>query len=333
MVDNSLIINSDKSYFDVIRPRESFNVYKANILAQAQGNLSTSERNILDYFLTFIKKDDVYDKDKMYVTTLNDLTATVGNVKGGSSGAYILKILTKLPSKTSILIPNDNEKNGKIIKGFDIISLFHKIHVEEDGTVAFAFHELLEPFLYGLSDGKFFTEELSNLLKLRSQYARTLYELYLSKRYATNKITVIEGSLEEWYLWLLGDDIVHDPEKMKHWTAGRFKQKILMYSIDKIMQAFPNIDITVEPIKKGRKVVAYKVTFILSTYMELKALNEAIENKRAAENVDEALEKEYMEKIMAEAINKNITLSEAAARLKLTKEITFIPSQLAPESK
>lgn len=115
--------------------------------------------------MTFIKKGDLYDKDKIYRTSIKEIVETIGNKSGGSSAEYIAKTLVKIKSKATVLVPESKERNGSIIKGYEVVSAFRKMTIWENREIDFSFDEALAPFLYELSDGNFYGEELSKLLE------------------------------------------------------------------------------------------------------------------------------------------------------------------------
>ncbi|WNU96061.1 replication initiation protein [Streptococcus sp. DTU_2020_1000888_1_SI_GRL_NUU_041A] len=322
--------NRGKTFIEAIRPRGSYKVYKSNILAQAQGGLSEEEKRIFDYCLTFIKKGDLYDKDKIYRTSIKEIVETIGNKSGGSSAEYIAKTLVKIKSKATVLVPESKERNGSIIKGYEVVSAFRKMTIWENREIDFSFDEALAPFLYELSDGNFYGEELSKLLGIRSKYAKTIYELYMAKRYGNNRVTVVEGSLEEWYLWVLGSEVMESPDLLKKWTAGRFRDKVLNVAKAKIEELFP-LTMEITPQKKGRHVVAFSIRFVMATSTELLSIDEIIKKKKEELELEKLHEEEYMEKITEYCIANNMTPLEGAAYLKDQGEIEFIPSKLLPE--
>lgn len=70
---------------------------------------------------------------------------------------------------------------------------------------------------------------------------------------------IIKGTIEEWESWFLGSDDEGNPKK---WSAGRFKQKVLMVSINELGTLHPKTSFDLTTIKAGRKVVGYRLEIV-----------------------------------------------------------------------
>ena len=75
-------------------------------------------------------------------------------------------------------------------------------------------------------------------------------KLWEAKRFGKQQVTTIQGSLEDWQDWFLGED--------KRWSAGLFKRNALLVASEELESKL-NVAITLTTIKKGRKIVGYEM--------------------------------------------------------------------------
>ncbi len=332
-INKLAIYNTDPSYLEAIKPRKKYKIYKANVLAQVQGNLKREEQSIFDYCLSFVKISDLYDKTKVYKTTLSELRETLEIKNTGQNKDHILMNIRNIKNKSNLLIPIQEDKNGKIIQGYNYISAFHHLKIWENGDIEFSFHEELAPYIYSLKEeGKFYSEELSRLLAMKSKYGHNLHGLWRSKQHGDAKITVIEGSVEEWQLWMLGSEIYHDPVKISQWKPGKLKDKAINVGAKHLKKYF-KVSTEVVTHKKKGKTVAYTVRIIQKNSKELLAINDIISQKRKQLDFEKEHEDEYMKLIIANAISLSISPLESAINLKNDETISFIPPSLLPKDK
>lgn len=335
--------NDNKSFVDAIKQRKDFSMYQANILAQCYGNLSKGDLNLLNYFLTFITKSDVYNKEKVYITSFSEMFKTMGISNGGTNYEDFIQRLKLLKEKTNILIPFEMELNGKIINGYNLVSLFENfvfLNSEDEyenaqklsRKFAFSFNEKLAPFLYGLTDGKFFVSTYRESEKSTSKHEEILRILWRSFQYANKKVTRVTGSLSEWRVWLLGSTKANDEKEKKKWTAAKIKSNCLKRGIEKL-QEHHNVTVTIDKKMDGRKVIGFTLTFIEHSSKELLAKNEALQAQELIDQkrLSESKTNDYVSLVMDWAIKTNQTPLAAASELKEKGEIPFVPPQLIPD--
>lgn len=246
---------------EVVRGR--YVVSQANDLAKAFGNLKTFEHRILDYCISFIKKDD--DKESTYVTSYKKILDYLELEDSGTNYARTTRALKRLQKETSLLLPiYEDEDRDKALLGFSLGSLFEKISFMVDGSIEFVFSKQSRPFLFDLKK-KFFTFKLEELSKLKSKYTLILIKLWASER-RKNKCktddgkiisywqpkTTIKGSAKEWQEWFLGDG-----RKME---TAVFKRDCLQKAIKEFEEQKGISSVTLKVIKKGRTVDGYEIT-------------------------------------------------------------------------
>lgn len=336
MAEEVKTYNGSKTFLDIIKPREDFSTYQGNILAQCYGNLNERELDLLDYCLTFIKKSDTYEENTVYQTSMNEMFGAMGLDNSGATYKEFAKIIKNMREKTNILIPFEQNLNGKIVKGYNYVSLFQNfMFYNSDGDsrskngFAFSFNKSLAPYLYGLKDGSFFVLEYRQLKKVSSKYERKLLGLWKSHQYGNNKKTVVSGSLQEWRVWLLGSNIADDENEVKKWPAGKVKSNAIMRGIEKLEKSH-YVTVTVEPQKKGRTVVGFMLTFIEQNSKEIMAIQE-LDDIINRKKVDQNKVEEYMDMIFEYALKTNQSPLAAAEDLFNDKKITFIPDRLRPK--
>ena len=246
---------------EVVRGR--YVVSQANDLAKAFGNLKTFEHRILDYCISFIKKDD--DKESTYITSYKKILDYLELEDSGTNYARTTRALKRLQKETSLLLPiYEDDDRDKALLGFSLGSLFEKISFMVDGSIEFVFSKQSRPFLFDLKK-KFFTFKLEELSKLKSKYTLILIKLWASQR-RKNKCktedgkvfsywqleTTIKGSAEEWQKWFLGEE-----RKME---TAVFKRDCLQKAIKEFEEQKGISSVTLKVIKKGRVVDGYEIT-------------------------------------------------------------------------
>lgn len=328
------LYNGSKTFFDVIKNREDFSTYQGNILAQCFGNLDERELDLVDYFLTFIKKTDVYDEEKIYQTSINEILQTMGIKNNGAAYKEFSSILKNMRDKTNVLVPFEEKLNGRIVRGYNYVSLFQDFIVFEnaDGKKSrngfgFSFNKRLAPFLYGLEDGSFFVLNYKSLRSTTSKYERKLLGLWKSYQYGNAKKTVVKGSLHEWRIWLLGSLITEDENEVAKWPAAKVKSNAIMRGVEKLTKSH-HVTVTVEPIKEKRNITGFILTFIEKNSKEILALKE-IEDAVERGRVNTEKIEQYTQLIIERSISTSQSPLEAASDLLDTGIIEFIPPKIA----
>ncbi|MFD3042780.1 replication initiation protein, partial [Streptococcus agalactiae] len=91
---------------------------------------------------------------------------------------------------------------------------------------------------------------MRELANVKGKYALILLKLWEAHRFGDRKLTIINGTLDEWQNWFLGEE--------KRIPAGRFMQNVLTRAVEEIEEKFP-VQIVVDVLKRGRNVVGYEI--------------------------------------------------------------------------
>lgn len=217
--------------FEVIKSRD-YKVIKANeIIQKAKYDLSLIEQKTFCYAVSRIKPNDTPDTE--YIFSINDYCDTCGiNRNDGRTIENVKAALKRLRDKSFYLI---DEKGDYILIGW-----LSKARVSpRSGKIAIKFDEDMQKYLVGLY--KNFTEySLLCVLPMRSSYSIRLYELLKS------------------YAGMKRKDFDIDELKMKlcanYARFPDFRRKVLEVATKEI-NYYSDIEISWEPITKGRKVV------------------------------------------------------------------------------
>jgi len=229
---------------DDLLSRQDYLVTQANDLAKAFGNLSAFEHKVLDYCFSFVTKDsktsDTYKVDSL------DIVHHFGLTKSGRNYERIAQAFKTLNEHTALYFAI--EENGK--RGVLMTQLFGHIKFLEDGEVSFKFSEDAAPYVFALKRN-YYSFRLGDLARVKSKYTLVLLKLWQANMMGVDQPHVtIEGTLDDWEGWLLGDD--------RRWPAGRFKRDTLDVALDELEAKF-GVSVIVTVQKRGVKVVGYSV--------------------------------------------------------------------------
>ncbi len=246
-----------KTLSDYEKPRKSFKIYQANILAQSFGNLEGTEVTLLGYCLTLIKKHD--DPNLEYRIKASSVLSGLELSDGGKNYKLVRDTFKKLEKKTSIIIPTNKKLDGQIIKGYVSAPIFKSVfYGENDTDFTFIFNDLVTPYLFELN-GLFFEVDFFDVIKLKNKkYALLLLSLYSKAIFKNNRRAKIEGSVDEWRLWLLGTEFCENEEKLANWTPGRFRSNVLRYGLEQLKKVL-GFTYTIRNIRKGKETVGFVV--------------------------------------------------------------------------
>ena len=118
----------------------------------------------------------------------------------------------------------------------------------------------MAPYLFDLQE-KFTSYGLYNVLKMKSQYSIRLFELLKSYAYQLQKTFEVDE---------LKKLLMVDAVKSYH-DYGMFRQKVLEPAIREVNE-LTELNITMEPETKGRKVIKVKFTISKKTNLEMMRL-------------------------------------------------------------
>lgn len=244
--------------------RGQYLVWQANDLAKAFGKLSLFEHQILDYCISYVKKDD--EKDTSYSTTATEVLEYLGLDDAGSNYKRLGVALKKLKNDTPLLLPIYEDDNpDKELLGVSLSALFEEINTMRTGEIEFVFSKRARPLIFDLRK-KFYTFKLEELSRLKSKYSVILIKLWASYRRKTKvkaedgktfeewkRETVISATIEDWQKWLLGEGRSMEP--------SQFKRDCIKKGMDELNKK-DDFEASLKIIKKGRKVMGYEMTII-----------------------------------------------------------------------
>lgn len=226
--------------------RGEYLIVQGNDLAKSFGKLKSFEHKVLDYCFSYVKQDST--PEQRFCIEVAELLKYLRLTSGGTNYKRVVEAFKVLNESTALYLPI--EENG--VKGIMMTQLFSYINYLESGVVYFEFSKYAQPYVFDLSKN-FYSFRLRELASIKGKYALILLKLWEANRYGNSRITLIDGSLEEWQTWFLGTE--------RRMTAGVFSRNILTRAAEEI-EAKLAAEIILETKKKGRKVVGYQMEII-----------------------------------------------------------------------
>lgn len=248
--------------FKQLISRQNYLVTQRNDLARAFGNLTSQQHKLLDYCLSFIQPSD--NQGKTYVGKISDIIKHLGINNGGRNYQYVAEGLRDLLNKTSIYIKAVKPNGTPAIL---MTHLFDYLEItgDRDGSFEFQISKKVAPYVFQLKEN-YYSFHLAELSTIRSKYSLILLKLWNANGRGTwhpekNKLpsAIIQGSLDEWEKWFLGNDKHGKPKK---WAAGRFHQQVLGKAIKELKKKYPNVEFQLAEHKSSRKIVGFTLTII-----------------------------------------------------------------------
>lgn len=227
--------------------RENYLVVQGNDLAKSFGNLRAFEHKVLDYCFSLVKKES-YPEEIFSVSSTEMLKFFQLN-DSGENYRRVAEAFKTLNENTAIYLPK-TRKDGR--KSIIMTQLFSYIEYIDNGQVEFKFSELAQPYVFDLHRD-YYSFHLRELANIKGKYTLILLKLWEAKRYKNNKLTLLEGNLEEWQTWFLGKD--------KRISAGEFKRSVLEKAINELEKKI-NANVTLTTKKRGRNVTGYEIEII-----------------------------------------------------------------------
>ncbi|CQR26205.1 Rep [Streptococcus varani] len=224
--------------------RSEYLVVQDNDLAKSFGNLKAFEHKILDYCFSFVQKDSLPSEKFVLETTI--LLKFLGLTSSGTNYKRVVDAFKTLNQGTALYLPIVKEDGTR---GIRMTQLFSFIDYYETGRVEFQFSEFAQPYVFDLKKN-YYSFHLRELANIKGKYALILMKLWEANRFGNSQTTLINGTLEEWQTWFLGEE--------RRMTAGRFLHDVITRSAEELEAKFP-IDIIFEQHKRGRKVIGYEM--------------------------------------------------------------------------
>ena len=214
-----------------------YKVVKANeIIQKAKFDLSLMEQKTFCYAVSKIKPDDKEGTE--YTFTINEYCDVCGiNRNDGRTIENVKESLKRLRDKSFYLVEHDGS--------FVLIGWLSKVRVlPKSGKIKIKFDEDMQKYLMGLYNN--YTQySLLCVLPMRSAYSIRLYELLKS------------------YVGLKRKEMDFDIDDLKNQIAAPYERfpdfrRYVLEPATREINRYTDIEISWEPIKKGRKVVAVK---------------------------------------------------------------------------
>lgn len=230
--------------FEGLLSRQDYLVVQANDLAKAFGNLKAFEHRLLDYCFSYVTKES--NVTDTFVVTTKEVIKHFGLNATGYSYERIARAFKSLNENTALYFAI--EKNGK--KGIRMGQLFSMIDFMENGEVAFRFSEFAAPYVFALRS-QYYSFKLAELAQIKSKYATILMKIWEANRFKKQRVTTIQGDLDEWQDWFLGTE--------KRMAPAIFVRNCLKVGAEEIEKKLQGVDIYLNVVKNGRKVVGYEM--------------------------------------------------------------------------
>lgn len=229
--------------FEGLMSRQDYLVVQANDLAKAFGNLKAFEHKLLDYCFSYVTKES--NVTDTFVVTTKEVLKHFGLNASGFNYERVARGFKTLNENTALYFAI--EKNGK--KGIRMGQLFSMIDFMENGEVSFRFSEFSAPYVFALRS-QFFSFRLAELAQIKSKYAIILMKLWEANRYKNQRVTTIQGDLEEWQDWFLGEE--------RRMPPAIFVRNCLKVGAEELEKKL-GVDVYLDVVKNGRKVIGYEM--------------------------------------------------------------------------
>ena len=225
-----------ETYLQTLQTERSQLVVKSNELIQkSRFNLSTSEQKIILYLISKIKPSDTEFHE--YEFSVADFCRICGiSSQSGSVHSAVKQSVKTLADKSFWIKQDDNTEvllrwlqHAKIESG--------RIHIQIDQN--------MKPYLLQLKE-KFTKYELIYTLAFKSQFSIRLYEILKSYQWRREVVLPLDELKTSMFA-----------ENYKNFKD--FRNRVLEVALREINQ-YSDIDVTYEPITKGRKTVSLRFT-------------------------------------------------------------------------
>ena len=249
-----------------------YKVVKANeIIQRAKFDLSLLEQKTFCFAVSKIKPTD--EPNSWYKFTINEYCGVCGIAKNNGKNIDDVKnALQQLRDKSFYLMNLDGD--------YETVGWLDKVIISpKSGTIRIRFDETMQKHLVGLiGNGNYTQYSLLCVLPMRSAYSLRLYELlksYIGLRHKEKEFDIDDLKIK------LNAPYERFPD---------FRRKALEIATREINE-FTDIEISWEPIKRGRKVIAVK--FKMS---ERHAWGRYMTSKNAIDQLDGQMHiREYLE--------------------------------------
>lgn len=233
-----------------IEERRNAQIRKSNVLIQkSRFDLSVQQQKIVLYLASFIQP---YDDDfKLYEFNIQEFCETVGIDETSGKNYYDLKDAIQQISNKSLWIKLPNGRDT-------LVRWIEKPYIDENsGTIQIRLDRDMKPFLLRLKDN-YTCYELIYVLRMKSKYSVRLYELVKSIHYHENEKYERIYSVDELKSLLGAENYVEYRD---------FNSRVIKTAVKEINE-FTDKELAIEPLKRGRKVYALKLSMTTKEPLE-----------------------------------------------------------------
>lgn len=242
--------------YEEVLSKQNHLVVEANDLAKSFGNLERFEHQMLDFCVSYIKKDS--RPDEIFTTHISSILKHFGLTKSGTNYERIARALKKMKEKTGVnveIIDKDGRERVRLTQVFDYVDIY------KDGQVDFLFSKSITPYLFELKQ-RYFSFHLGELSMFKGKYTFILLKLWEANRIGKARKTTIEGSMDEWQTWFLGTKEVDGKQVPRRMSAGQFLRDVIKKAVEELEEKYNILGRTVlefslEKKKDGRKIIGY----------------------------------------------------------------------------
>lgn len=220
----------------IITEQRSYQVVKANeIIQKARYDLNITELKALAYIFSKIKPTDTQLQE--YTFSIKEYCQVCGlDYKNGGNYKYIKSTIKALRDKSFWLM---DEKGNEVLIGW-----LQKVRINKgSGKISVLLDSDLQKYVIGLF-GNYTQYELLSTLPMKSSYSFRIYELL--KSYAFQK-------QHTFYI----DDLKKQLTATNYVNFKDFRKYVLEVAAKEI-NLYTDIEVSWEPIYKGRKVIQVK---------------------------------------------------------------------------
>lgn len=219
-----------------ISKQREYQVVKANeIIQKARYDLNITELKTFAYIVSKIKPTDKIDQE--YTISIKDFCQVCGmDYKNGGNYQFIKKTLKALRDKSFWLMDENGVEST--------VGWLQKARINRgSGKIVVKFDEDIQKYVIGLFNN--FTQySLLSTLPMKSSYSFRMFEILKSYAFAKQHVFDVEELKR-----LLGAE---------HYQNFKdFRKKVIEVAVKEINQ-YTDIEISWEPINKGKKVIEVK---------------------------------------------------------------------------
>lgn len=199
---NPTYVVQDRDYFkykDIV-------IYQSKKIVYGLGDLSALEQHILDLFTSKITKDS--NPNETFSIQMSEIIDYFG-LKNGSAYQTINTNLEKMYE--ACLVFKDERTKGKVKR----IRIFCFLgYNKTNGKIRFKFHPDIEPYLFNLKNGEFYSIDLATLRALKSKNVLILFKIWCANKTYNVETEIIEN-WKWWRVAFQGSKVSEKP-----WTAS-----------------------------------------------------------------------------------------------------------------